>query len=126
MKSFERALQAERNAKNEVSLQTILQTKSQYNWEDVIQMGELDEWLTSGTKQKVQLLQSPPEEADDRIMLNFSHAVKMNGLRRAITSSVGTDVFVNLLYSYLDWKNYGLREIWFEHLSKYLRTYSSE
>lgn len=72
--------------------------------------------LCSGNFTEVRLLYCEHEEADDRLQYHISHAVKVDGIDIALVCSGDTDVHTSLLYNFeYQWKQYGLRELWFQH-----------
>ena len=51
--------------------------------------------------------------ADDRLMYHLNYAVKCDHAEVVHVLTGGTDIFVNLMYNFSNWSEYGLREIWF-------------
>ena len=56
------------------------------------------------------------DEADDHIMFHLNHAVKTENIAFTHVVSGDTDIFVCLMYHYLNWRAYGLHEIWVHHI----------
>ena len=72
--------------------------------------------IVNGQSSLIRLLKCSYDEADDRIMFHLNHAVKVDRFEAAHVMTGDTDIFVNLMYYFHDWRANGLSEIWFHHL----------
>ena len=74
--------------------------------------------IANGNPSTVGALKCFYDEADDRLMFHLNHAVKLGRFEVAHVLTGDTDIFVNLMYHFRDWSDYGLLEIWCHHLNK--------
>ena len=72
--------------------------------------------IVNGQSSLIHLLKCLYDEADDRIMFHLNHAIKVDRFEAAHAMTDDTDIFVNLMYDFRDWRANGLSEIWFHHL----------
>jgi len=68
--------------------------------------------LVQGNEGYERLLKCDHEEADDRIMFHVNHAVTVDKFRRVIVASADTDVFICLVYHFIQWVHFGMKELW--------------
>ena len=59
----------------------------------------------------VQGLECLYDEADDRLMYHLNHTIKCYHAEVVHVLNGDTDIFVNLMYNFSNWSNYGLKEI---------------
>ena len=68
--------------------------------------------LVQGNEGYERLLKCDHEEADDRIMFHVNHAVTVDKFRRVIVASADTDVFICLVYHFIQWVHFGMKQLW--------------
>ena len=78
--------------------------------------------LSDGILTQDHLLKCDHEEADDRIMLNVNHAVKVDKFSKVVIASSNTDVFVCALYHFSRWIYSGMHELRSSHQRCFQRT----
>ena len=71
--------------------------------------------LMNGTTTDIPELMCSYDEADDRIMFHLNHAVKREHFSFAHVMTADTDIFVCLMYHFLNWRMHGLQDLWFHH-----------
>ena len=74
--------------------------------------------IVNGNVSTVQCLECFYDEADDRLMYHLNNAVKCDHVEVAHILTGDTDIYVNLMYNFSEWSEYGLNEIWFHHLNR--------
>ena len=86
-------------------------------WVVAIMMIKILVWRF-GISSTIQCLECFYDEADDRLMYPLHHAVKCDHIEVIHVLTGDKDICVNLMYNFINWSYYGLKEIWFDHLNK--------
>ena len=60
--------------------------------------------LTNGMVENCPLLKCNHEEADDRMVFHVHHGITIDLYTKVIVASADTDVFVNLIHHFNQWK----------------------